>query len=1206
MRISHIELLGFKSFVEKTRIVFDKGITVVVGPNGCGKSNVVDAMRWVMGELSAKSLRGSEMLDVIFSGSEHRKPVSLAQVAMTFSCDDGVYPPGYDGVAEIEIMRRLYRSGESEYHINRTPCRLKDIQELLMDTGIGAKTYAIVEQGQIAKILSAKPTDRRFLIEEAAGITKYRVRREETERKIEGTRQNLERVSDVIGEIRRLVNSLARQAGKARRYREYADELRAVDLELTARERAELIAKQAEAERLLAELRERIEQSSTAIAAQETSQEARHLEHLKAAKDLEGLQAELAALKERIHASEEERGRYLRAVAEEQARLDTIAAESEKAVGSIPDQERQAEEASAEARENATKLDDGDRKLRVLNESLTALRAARREHGARADRLRAQNAESSRGAAALEGRIEALENRRSDDGNRLREIGIRAEQISAARAESDVLIDANAGRLAEWRESLGALTRQSEDRVERMKALREENERRRATFEELRAEARSTQAELESLERMRDNLEGYSDGVKSLLSVERETGSPARPSILGLLGDMLEVPPAYETAVEAVLGDRVQGVLLKDQSDAMSAADFLKRGESGRSTFIPMQVKPARGVYPERTLVQTQGPLGELVSCRQEYAPVIGALLDDVLLVDDLPTAVRLHNENGYTGAFVTVDGEYVDAYGIITGGSKNALTSGIIEKNRRIRELRDALEARKAETAEAEKNYLYGVGLLERLEEEQRALHEELDRARGSIAELEAEARRLSSERAGLEAEAVRLVEQSDKLRAEQARRGEEIAAARRDAEALRAAAQAARDELAEVEQRLRSGSTELDELQNQVTTLTAELAGLRERHKAAMDRETRARWALTRIQEDMERRRGAVDAARSRIGEQRAASQAVETALAAMAMDAAERQVVIGAARQAIETLEQELAASDARLRVMRRDVDGLTQELSRREVSGVEFKMRLEALASRVLDKYGLDIETLPAEFGDDDAIDTAPLAERRRELSERLAAMGEVNVSAIEEHEAESKRLSFYETQKADLETALADLEKAIAKINKESKTRFLATFELVAARFGEVIPMLFGGGKAQMELTDPENPLESGIEISVRPPGKKLTTLNLLSGGEKALSSIGLIFAIFLIKPSPFCLLDEVDAPLDDANIDRFNELIEKIRAHSQVILITHNKRTMKIAETLYGVSMQEPGVSQLVSVRFEDEDETRPARTESPQETVLH
>ncbi len=1209
MRIAHIELLGFKSFVDKTRIVFDKGISVIVGPNGCGKSNVVDAMRWVMGELSAKSLRGSEMMDVIFSGSEQRKPTGMAQVTMAFSCDDGVYPPGYDGINDIEITRRLYRSGDSEYFINRTACRLKDIQELLMDTGMGAKTYAIVEQGQIAKVLSAKPADRRFLVEEAAGITKYRVRREETERKIESTRQNLDRVNDLIGEIKRQVNSLARQAGKARRYKQYSDELRAVDLELTARERIELAEKQAEAERLLAELRERVESTHNDIAARETSQEARHLEHLQAAKALETAQQELASLRERIHAAETEHGRLLREMAEEQARVDTIADETQKAVGSIPDHEQQAEEAAAEVRDNAARLEEGGARLAQLSRALDEHRRDRREKGGRADELRHRIADGSRRAASLDGRIEALDARRIEDAKRAAEFAAQRaaqeERLAALGAQIEQIDE----RRREWEDSREQVATQVAERAERLRALHEENERLRKAYEDLRAEVREVAAELESLERMKGSLEGYSEGVKHLFAAMEQPDDAAKPhGILGLIGDVMDVPPRFEAAVEAVLGERVQGVLVREQHDGLSAADFLRSAENGRSTFIPMQIKPPRAVYPERTLAQTHGPLAQAVSCQPDFAPAVGALLDDVLVVDDLPTAVRLHNENGYTGAFVTLGGEFVDHYGVITGGSKSALTSGIIEKNRRIRELREELTRRREALAQAEHDHVAGAGMIERLEDERLAAKEELERIRTTLGEIETQARRARTELAAAQNEAARLDEQIRRIDEQQSGREDEIAAARRDLEIQNGDLAAARDELGGLERALIDGSSALDELQSQVTSLTAELAGLRERHRAAADRETRARWALTRIREDLERRQGAAKLSSQKITECREAAGRYESMLGELAAEAANWNDTIAKMRQDLDAMERDLAASDARLRVLRRDADALAQELSRQEVAGLECKMRMEHLAGRLMDKYGMTVDQIPPEYGTDETVDPAVLGERRRELSELLAGMGDVNLAAIEEYEEESKRLEFYTTQKADLETAIADLEKAIAKINKESRVRFLQTFELVSQRFAEVIPMLFGGGQAKMELTDAENPLESGIEISIRPPGKKLTNLNLLSGGEKALSSIGLIFAIFLIKPSPFCLLDEVDAPLDDANIDRFNDLIKLIRAHSQVILITHNKRTMKTAETIYGVSMQEPGVSQIVSVRFEDEDdEPRPARVRpGSDEAVMH
>ncbi len=1193
MRIRHIEMVGFKSFVDKTRINFHEGISVVVGPNGCGKSNVVDAIRWVMGEMSVKSLRGKDMIDILFSGSKNRKPTSMAQVSLVFSCEDGIHPIGFENVPEIEITRRLYRSGESEYLINRVPCRLKDINEMLMDTGAGSKSYAIIEQGQIAKVLSAKPIDRRVLIEEASGTTKFRYRREETQRKIEATRQNLERLQDLMTEVKRRVISLARQAGKARRHKEFTEEIRTIDLELAARESDEISRKEKELDRVVGGLKDKILGSQNSIAARETQADARQLDHLKAAKALESRREELAEKSGEIKELETRRSTLGREIARYTARIETFESESLKSAEALPEYEKEAEEAAREAGRIADEILEVQSRLADLEGQLGVYRQSRRQTADAAENIRRATHQAAGQLASLNGRIESFAYKRGRDDKKIVEL---TQILNKLGQESQILRE-EIERLAVEESQLAAQKAEMKERepelLTKLGNLKIERNTARENLETVRGRHQAAVAQLESLERMKSNMEGYSEGVRNLFAAVREEGSDKAKTpggLLGLLGDVIEVGPEYEAALEAVLGDRVQGVLVQGQNEGMEALGFLKAGEAGRSTVIPMQVRPPRAEYPGETLAQSCGPLAQHVQCAPNYAPIVSSLLDNVLLVDDLKTAVRLHNANGYTGSFVTSDGEFVDPYGVITGGSKKALSSGILRNNRRIRVLVEQIVDLEGKLESVGESYRAADEETRRIDEELIELREQYNQVARTLSECEENIRRSRGEDKGLAARRQSVDEQLTQVRDELAQMDDEGSQAAAEVAELDGKVAQLRKELQTHEDALFEGAQKLEFLQEDVTKTTAHLAGLREKKKAALNRETQVRWALTRTQEDLDRRSLAIAEDQQLIVVDTGKLTAIEEEMAGKTVAAAEFENALNRDRISLTEGEETHAEAESQLRVMRRDLDALTQELNRSELSVIELRMKRDGIISRLVDKYGMDLSDLPEEYGKDDSIDAATLYDRRKHLAEKIAAIGEVNLSAIEEHTEESERLEFFTKQKEDLEMAIGSLERAIARINHESIERFTKTFELVAEKFAEVIPTLFGGGQAHLELTEPDKPLESGVEISVRPPGKKLRNINLLSGGEKALASIGLIFSIFLIKSSPFCFLDEVDAPLDDVNIDRFNEMIQMIREHSQVIVITHNKRTMNISECLYGVSMEEAGVSKLVGVKFDGED----------------
>jgi chromosome segregation protein len=1198
MRIKEIELVGFKSFVDKTRLSFEDGISGIVGPNGCGKSNIVDALRWVMGEMSAKSLRGSEMQDVIFNGSDTRKPMGMAQVSVLFSCEDGVYPSGYEEMAEIQVTRRLFRSGESEYMINRRPCRLKDVVDLFLDTGVGSRAYSIIEQGQIAKIISAKPLERRVLIEDAAGISKYRVKREEALRKIEATQTNLARVNDVIFEIKRSVASLQRQAAKAERYHEFKAELKELDLELAARDR-ELLVRQAEQTRdSIARLTDLKQAAAAKLDAEDARLAALRLEVLEHEKAIAQAAEKVALLRAAVRDDETRRDLLTRDIDHLEAQVNLWTEEVDAARERIAALEQDAALAAAEIESLGAKAQTADAELAANQQTLHEAQARRQELDTSAEAARRELLRLAGRQASLDRAVQGHEENLASQRRQAAANETRRGELDAGVAHAAAESEALRVKLASLQDERVKAERESTEKKSRLVNLRADADLRRQKMQTARDAFDKTRVRLESLEEMRRNLEGYQYGVRRIMEVARQEGgalNESSESILGVLAEKIEIDPEFETALEAVLGERLQAVVVSDQDAGAVAADYLKAEKAGRGSFVPQQPRRADAPPPPpaHTIDQTLGPLARLVRVHPDYQQAADALLENVLLVDDLATAVRLHKENGYTGGFVTLDGEVVDGAGTITGGQVDAVASGILQKKREIAELTEQAARYGDALKKAEGEFYAHEGMVARLQEVIAQLQKQLDDNRIAMAEASGELRRATNEHERLRAEKEKLAAAAAQLAAQIAALENRQTAERRELDEINRALHAARHAADEKTAAQIALASEIDGRQKAVAEAMLRVNNLRQEQRNAAARRDSRLHAKDEAGALVAKRFEQIAQARETQEKHRTAIGAITQGLSEKitALEAGEREAV--GVREGVDEQIARVDQAEGAIKLLRRDLDGYEREIHAADLTASQIQLKREHVAERLREKYQMELADLPAP-ADEAEMDTEALRVRAQEIANRIAQMGEVNPNAVEEYAEQKQRLDHYETQKADLENAIAELKAAIAKINKTSKERFVETFELVSHKFAEVMPVLFGGGSAKLLLTEPDDPLESGLDIVIRPPGKKLTNVNLLSGGEKALASIGLIFSIFLVKPSPFCLLDEVDAPLDDANIFRFNALVEQMAAHSQVLLITHNKSTMEVADALYGVTMQEKGVSRLVSVKLL-QDEAPPA-----------
>ncbi|OGU16235.1 MAG: chromosome segregation protein SMC [Geobacteraceae bacterium GWC2_53_11] len=1175
MKIKRLEISGFKSFADKVVLDFQQNVTGVVGPNGCGKSNIVDAIRWCMGEQSAKNLRGKAMEDIIFAGSETRKPLGMAEVSLVFSTEDGRAPAKYLDYAEIQLTRRLYRDGDSDYLINKTPCRLLDITELFMDTGVGTRAYSIIEQGKIGQILHSRPEERRFLIEEAAGVTKFKSRKQLALKKIEGTRQNLARLADVLGEIRRQLASLQRQAKKAEKFREYRDELREIELFFTAREYRETQQQRVVAERELVALNEQIREVFASSSVGESQAEEARVTLLEAEKQLTAAQEEIFRVRSEFSTTGnglEFQRKELAGLDGRLVRLTAEAAELENRLKECGEQR-----GLLELRRDTGTVDAAgiQAELEQSEEALAGHQQAEEELNRDLENRRRELFTALAEAAQFKSRFENAQKRLAALRERLdrhtREAMQLAERREQLRQRADVLekeITTVQQEQEELQVHLSALRGQEEDLKRRLPEVEK-------MWQARRDELNRSSSRLHSLKELEAQFAGFGQGTRTLM---KDAGFKSRFS--GVLADAIQAPSELEAALEAALAERLQCILCPDDQDAIGALEFLKSKNGGRTGIaVPLAaeavpVPTAAGATALVEQVQVDGP----------FAGLLRNLLATVMLVDDVGGALVLARKHPAL-IFVTRSGDMVAHGGIVNGGSEEQVGKGLIHKKREIRELELTVARLEEETA------TLGTERDE-LRRQSQEVAEGIRRGGAELHQAELKLTGLRKDRQQAVDEGARVAERIDVQALEAENLHEEQAA-------LEAEQKLAGDRMAQtgdaskgLEQETARLKGELDErraqlavVRERVTAIRVQTATIKEQHDAGL----RALSELEQRTEEIVRRMAADrqeleagDVARIQLNSEITVATERLEGLVREQTDSENRLAVI---RGRFEEAGAALNLIEARLKKSREEGDAVREKQAELNLRFSTLSMQAEHLEQALYERSRIAMADALVKL-DAAEFDEAAGRIRQVELQRLLDEMGEVNLMAIEECAGMEERYTFLTGQKDDLEESLRGLQQAIQRINRTTRQRFQETYNLVNAKFQEVFPRLFCGGRAELRLTDEEDLLETGIDIIVQPPGKKLQNVTLLSGGEKALTAVALIFSIFLIKPTPFCLLDEVDAPLDDANIGRFNEMVREMSDISQFIIITHNKATMQVADTLYGITMEEPGASRMVSVRL--------------------
>ncbi|MFA5846702.1 MAG: chromosome segregation protein SMC [Thermodesulfovibrionales bacterium] len=1163
MRIEKIELIGFKSFSERTAFNLHPGITCIVGPNGCGKSNIVDSFRWVLGEQSAKSLRGEKMEEVIFNGSAIKKPKGMAEVTLVMSgIGDPTQDNGDDSLNMTSVTRRLYRSGESEYMANKAVCRLKDIKDLFLDTGLEVKSYSILEQDRIAAILSSKPQDRRFLIEEVAGVMKYKVRRTEAQNKLEASRFNLQRINDIVSEVKRQINALDRQAKKAERYKKLSAEMRAIELKIAKKDYQNL---KGSLEKILAEyhaLKENEALKRAELTGLENTAEKDRIELLEKEKFLENIQQEFRNIEKaiaeterliavsntdsdnlkeylvKLHSQKDEFGTKRSELSQKQEELKSIEIKLSADIDGLKE-------------ELKTKNDLIETLENELGEKESIVEAKRREIFRISEELSNLRNETGRMQASLE----ALERK---------EVALIKESEDSRRAlnEIDSSINDVEGSLRNKNNDILMLNEKKGLFISELSSAREKTENLRNQLSGTKEDIASNISRLESLRELILDAP-----TREILS----EGSNLH--IISSLSDILSVEPEYEKAIENALSEKINSFILKSPEDIELAISILKAKGIGRMAFMPLTPKAVEDAADVPAGII--GRAADFVKVDAGFADIAKNLLSNVLIVKDLRTALAIR-ESGTKALIVTLDGEISEPSGAVIGGEGR----GVLKRKRELREIEEIIEQKKIFIAR---------------------MQEDFNRLQLGITEKESGIRDIESVIVNTEKELSLSKLTSENYREEKERIDRKLAYLSIELEEIAREKEAVKKLLLEKETVINTGEskkhiTEKDmsdllamitlekinyeEQRAHITDLRLSITSLKEKTESIQKEKDTAGSAIEELLQKNNSVNDEIKSVEDRISQREKETGEHKEKIKGMVLNADGLREKISSKRETIEQDNQKLLAYEQGIKTLRHDVDSLSAKISELDIEKTEHRMRIENLTENIRQNYGAEIDTLTAEplLPEDE--------ERLNELKTKIQELGQVNLGTLEEYEELSTRYEFLSKQQEDLSKSIAELEEAITKINSTTKKRLREAFEELKVKFSEVFVKLFGGGKAELIMTDENNILETGIDIIAQPPGKKFQNITLLSGGEKALTALSLLFASFLIKPTPLCILDEADAPLDDSNTARFANMLRELSNTIQFIVITHNRVTMEASDYIYGITMEEPGISKVISMQL--------------------
>ena len=1183
MKLKRLEIYGFKSFAEKTEIVFNDGITGIVGPNGSGKSNIGDAVRWVLGEQNARTLRGNRMEDVIFGGTALRKKSNYCEVSLVFDNEDHALKTEY---SEVMVTRRVYRSGDSEYYINKTACRLKDVLDMFRDTGIGREGYSLIGQGRIDEILSAKSDDRRAVFEEAAGVMTYRYRKEDAERKLQRTGDNLSRVNDILSELESRIEPLSKQAETARIYLEISSRLKELEIYIFVLRYDKTKARLDTVRAAMDGLKEALEQDEKAIGDNQALRGS-------IGEALQAVEDELAALRIKQQASQDAYHQKKEALQALSIRAENDASLIRQARERIGDLERQIErdrdlfnETGESQKKQAALISEAEARLSALDGDLKEALVKADERESALDRhktaiLEAVNRlgdvrnQQTRQLAVHTQMTQRLE----EITENLREAGEQESALTEALKEAEQ-------KEKDEKDLLDELNAAAKQESEALAALAAGTQRLGDRRQQVRLETETDKSRLKLLRDLSREMEGYSQAVKKALQYGQ-----GDPDVHDVLARLIHVPREYETAIDMVLGGALQNIVTEDENAAKRLIDYLRNNKLGRATFLPITTVRSRLLTnDEKRLLSMPGCIGvasDLISYDPRYRGIVENLLGRTVIAEDLQSGIAVMRAGRHAFRLVTLAGDVMHSGGSMTGGTA-ARTASLLSRERQIEELTGAVkrgeelfvrltgeldESRKAldEKQRAfeetmERVHQEEIGLAREQEHvekareacganaaEQARLRDAVDQLKDGIATIEEDLRRVSDMNSTVEVDREKMDEETVRLQTA-------LSEARADAEDRRELVRKAQEEVSDLRHALDMVARDAKQKDEALRRLAADI------EKARADLKTR--------EEDLEKLRASLQEAEG-------AAEAAETDAnaAAGAVDEAERR-----RREHYEHQQEVLRRGDD----LRLTYDQDTQRYHRQELNLSKAENDLNNLCDHMFNTYEMTYAAAREHTGEEIRFDLSAGEKEAAELRGRIREMGPVNVNAVEEYASVKERFDALSTQKEDLTQAQEDLRDLISRLLKQMEGTFVKEFDKLNGYFSITFNRLFGGGQAELKLTDPNDPLNCGIEIIAQPPGKKLQMLSLLSGGERALTAIAILFAMLNLKPTPFCILDEIEAALDEANIGYFADYLAEYKSGTQFVVITHRKGTMERCDSLYGVAMQEQGVSRMVSVDLRD------------------
>ncbi len=1183
MYLKRIEMQGFKSFADKTVIELKQGITTVIGPNGSGKSNISDAIRWVLGEQSSKALRCSKSLDIIFAGTQNRKSLGFAEVSLVFDNADGGLPIEY---TEVTVTRRIYRSGETGYYINKVACRLKDLQELFMDTGIGKDGYSIVGQGKIDEILSNKSEDRRHIFEEASGIVKYRVRKQETEKKLEHTKLNLLRINDILAEIEGNLEPLQAQSEKAKKYLSLRDSLKNIEVGLflyNIDQDKKEIEKIVEDENITKEQcdteetrleRVKIVKEQLKEEIDEITNKIEHMSNLgfESQKEIEMLNSDINVSKTRISNNEENEKRFLEEIEEKNSRLEEL-----------EEEQKQKDEKRENLRKNKEKftkeLSEKQAELDKITEKLSKEALKIEEYKKQVEENTDQKYEKQANIQEQEINFENDDKRQKQVKNEIQSIiseldntRMKKEEISKEFYEIESIRNKNLKELeniAKQKEEVNQKTKIYQTKINTMSnELRMKESRQRFLIE--------TEKE----------KEGYTKSVKTLL-IDCENNQSLKKGVEGVLANLIDVPEKLQTAIEMSLGMALQNIVTETEQDAKKLVEYLRKNNIGRASFLP--ITSIKGKKVDNIRGNKSGIIGiasDLVKYNKKYEQIIFNLLGRTVIVDNMDTAIRVAKENGQNFKIVTQEGDIINTSGAITGGAVMKKTVNILGRENEIKKLGQEIKKlqENIEKIEQEKNgYEESIqDILEVAERLEKELQEnEIAYATGKqkVLSFEEEIQKIESRLQRFKEEQKRLEEQKEFAINKKLEIQKEI------------------EEINEQNEKLSKVITEYAELnkdnQRYIDDLNFDITNLKISVSSFDESESSIEEIKERIQQEVEANRQSVKNKQDQIAQSKQETVRLKEVIKEIQEKIAKIQEEVKNSGTKIEELKklrtdknEKLASQEEQITEKFKIIEDLKGQLVKIDVRKTKIQEEISETINKLWEEYELTPNSIEEYEKPKNVSETK---KQVNSLRTQMKEMGSVNVESIEEYKKQKERYDFMSEQRLDLENTMSKLRKIITDMTVIMKEQFEEKFKEINKNFGEVFAELFGGGKAEVKLEDEQNILECGIDITAQPPGKKLQNMLLLSGGEKALTAIALLFAILRINPAPFCVLDEIEAALDDVNVYRYAEYLKKFAQNTQFLVITHRKGTMEAADSVYGVTMEESGISKLLSMKLREE-----------------